>query len=441
MRAKRSGPLLGALRPPGDKSISHRALILASLAEGATRITDLLDGADVMATANALRALGADVGRQGDGAWVVRGVGDAGYRTPDGPLDLGNAGTGCRLVMGAMAGSAVRATFTGDASLSSRPMGRVLEPLAAMGADVSSHDGRLPAVITGRRPLRAISWDNPKGSAQVKSAVLLAGLQAQGDTVVTEPFLSRNHTEIMLADFGAEVVSAPSNGGWRHAITGPCGLVAPAHDVRVPGDPSSAAFAAAAALITPGSHVTIEGVMANPLRTEGLRALAPDARPDPAGGGETWSVAYDDQRQGRIFRQVDMANAMDEAPILAVAAAFATGVTRFEGFDELRVKESDRIAATCAMLGVNGVTTEAWDDGFAVHGAGPDGVAGGGLVATRHDHRIAMSALVLGLAAREPVTIDDASMIATSYPTFFDDFSALGARFEMLDTRPLGTQL
>lgn len=398
-------------------------------------MSGLLEGDDVMATARALRALGAGIDKH-DGGWRVTGVGARGFTSPDGPLDLGNAGTGCRLLMGAVAGYRLSADFIGDASLSGRPMGRVLDPLAQMGVGVTSTDGRLPARLESSGVLSAIDWHSPVASAQIKSCVLLAGLGAQGTTTVLEPHLSRDHTERMLATFGVQVESEETADGWLHTVTGPQSLVAPGEVFQVAGDPSSAMFVAVAGLITPGSAVTVRGVMGNPLRTEGLAALVEWAGGDSgmtlSGDGREEPMAdvhvvHAPHRTGRVFRGGDMPNAIDEVPVLAVAGAYAEGETRFEDFADLRVKESDRIAATCAMLEANGVKTQQWDDGFCVHGMGHDGVPGGGVVTTHHDHRIAMAALVLGLNAQQGVGIDDASMIATSYPEFFAHMAGLGA--------------
>lgn len=441
-RARPSPPLSGHLIPPGDKSQSHRAILFAAMAAGQTTITGLLEGDDIMATAAAARALGATVEKHGD-EWRVQGVGPAGFTQPQQPLDMGNAGTGCRLLMGALAGSPVTATIVGDESLSVRPMGRVLDPLAQMGVKVDSRDGLLPATITGAKPLTPIDWNSPVASAQIKSCIVLAGLFANGQTTITEPHLSRDHTERMLALFGITVDTTPTQAGVRHTITGGQSMVAPTAPIAVAGDPSSAMFPAIAALIVPGSRVTLNRVMGNPLRTEGLAAVVDwagkdsviqtDTAPEPSA---TITIAHAPNRHARLFRGSDMPNAIDEVPVLAVAAAYANGTTRFEDFGELRVKESDRIAATCAMLSVNGVQVEEWEDGFAVHGRGPNSVLGGGTVVTHHDHRIAMAGLVLGLAAQTPVTIDDATKIATSYPEFFDHMRALGAHIDMPTSTP-----
>ncbi len=436
--AKPSKGLRGCLRPPGDKSISHRALMFGARAAGETTIEGLLEGADVLATAAAVEALGANTRQDAPGRWRVRGVGEAGFASPDQPLDLGNAGTGCRLLMGLVAGAGARATFVGDESLTARPMGRILEPLLAMGARVESRDGRLPAMVDGAGGLNALTWDSPKASAQIKSAVLLAGLGAPGETLLREPALSREHTEEMLRAFGVAVASSQQgDGAWTHRLKGPADLTAPDAPVKVPGDPSSAMFSIVAALIAGGSSVDVEGVLLSPTRTGGLamlEAMGADLSTSPD-GGDGPPIGTVRVKAGALTGGLggpDTASYIDEVPVLAVAAAFAEGDTRFENVAELRVKESDRIAATCALLNANGVQTEDWPDGFLVRGRGPDGVPGGGLVETRHDHRIAMAALILGLGAQEPVTIDDAAMIATSYPSFFTDMRALGADVAVL---------
>ncbi len=424
--------LAGRVRPPGDKSVSHRALILNALAEGEARITGLLEGEDVLATAAALRALGAEVARESDGVWRVRGAGAAGWKSPAEPLDMGNSGTAARLLMGAAAAHPIEARFVGDASLSRRPMGRVLTPLTHMGAGAESEEGRLPVRLTGARPLKPLRWESPVASAQVKSALLLAGLGAEGETVVVEPHVSRDHTERMLPAFGVRVETEPmADGSLAHRLTGPARLRA--CDVRVPADPSSAAFLAAAVLVTADSAAELVDVMANATRDGFVRAaqamgagLAVEAGASEGEALGAWRVASSALR-GADPDPSDAASYIDEVPILAVLAAFAEGATRFHGVGELRVKESDRIAATSAMLRVNGVTVDEFEDGFTVHGAGAGGVPGGGVVEAYGDHRIAMSALVLGLGARASVSVTDVSAVATSYPSFFDDMTALGA--------------
>jgi 3-phosphoshikimate 1-carboxyvinyltransferase len=418
---------------PGDKSISHRALILGALAVGKTRISGLLEGEDVLNTAQAMRALGAVVTRVGDGAWTVDGVGVAGFAAPAAPLDFGNSGTGCRLVMGAIAGCPITATLDGDASLRKRPMRRIVDPITQMGARVvfEAEGGRLPLTLAGARDPLPIIYQTPVPSAQIKSAVLLAGLAAPGTTTVIETEASRDHTELMLAHFGAAVRSEPEGPhGRRITLTGQPELV-PA-TVAVPADPSSAAFPMVAALIVPGSDVVLTDVMTNPLRTGlittlremGAAITTEDERND---GGEAMAalrVRYSALRAVEV--PAERAPAMiDEYPILAVAAAFAEGITVMRGLKELRVKESDRLAATADMLRANGIAVEISGDDLAVTGGGRP--AGGGLVVTHMDHRIAMSALVLGLATEKPVTVDDAAFIATSFPGFADLMRSLGA--------------
>jgi 3-phosphoshikimate 1-carboxyvinyltransferase len=430
--ARRGAALRGRARVPGDKSISHRALILGSLAVGATRITGLLEGEDVLNTANAMRALGARVERGSDGIWQVDGVGVAGYGEPRSALDFGNSGTGCRLVMGALAGCPITATFDGDASLRRRPMRRVFDPLTLMGARVRSaaDGGTLPIILAGARDPIPILYRTPVPSAQIKSAVLLAGLAAPGTTTVIETEASRDHTELMLRHFGAEVVSDPEGAhGRRISLTGQPELVRAA--VTVPADPSSAAFPMVAALIVPGSDVFLPDVMTNPLRTGLIATLR-----EMGGAIETEDLRHDGGEEmaglrvrASPLRAVDVpavrAPAMiDEYPLLAVAASFAEGTTTMRGLKELRVKESDRLAATADMLRANGITTEISGDDLIVEGRPRP--TGGGMVTTHMDHRIAMAALVLGLGTEEPVTADDAGFIATSFPGFVELIRALG---------------
>jgi 3-phosphoshikimate 1-carboxyvinyltransferase len=432
MTARRSRPLAGRARVPGDKSISHRALILGALAVGSTRISGLLEGEDVLNTAKAMQALGARVERIGDGHWRVDGVGVAGFAAPAGPLDFGNSGTGCRLAMGAVAGCPIAARFDGDASLRKRPMSRVLDPLVQMGAHVTdaAKGGRLPITLTGARDPIPIVYRTPVPSAQIKSAVLLAGLAAPGVTTVIETEASRDHTELMLAYFGADVTSELDGVyGRRISLVGQPELTP--RVVAVPADPSSAAFPMVAALLVPGSDIVLADVMTNPLRTGLIATLREmgasideeEARRD---GGEAMAGF---RVRHSLLRSVEVpphrAPAMiDEYPVLAVAAAFAEGTTVMRGLHELRVKESDRLAATADMLRVNGVDVEISGDDLVVHGRGR--AEGGGLVATHMDHRIAMSALVLGLAAGKPVKVDDASFIATSFPGFAGLMRELG---------------
>ncbi len=426
--------LKGRLRAPGDKSISHRSLIFGLLAIGETRIEGLLEGEDVLRTAQACRALGATVLRDAPGRWRVRGAGIGGLTEPEGILDFGNAGTGSRLMMGVAGSHPLTATFDGDASLRKRPMRRILDPLVQMGATVVSEaeGGRVPLTLKGPSETVPITYETPAASAQIKSAVLLAGLNSPGRTTVIEREATRDHTERMLRHFGAEVsVERHGEHGRRIALLGQPTLRAA--DVVVPSDPSSAAFPLVAALIVPGSEVTIEGVMMNPLRT-GLIATLLEMGADierlneREEGGET--VADLRVRASRL-QGVDVPAArapsmIDEYPILAAAAAFAEGTTRMRGLHELRVKESDRLAAVAAGLSAAGVPNRIEGDDLVVEGLAGR-VPGGGTVATHLDHRIAMAFLVLGLAAREGMAVDDGSMIATSFPTFVPLMRELGA--------------
>ena len=432
LTSRRTGALRGRVRVPGDKSISHRALILGALAVGETRIRGLLEGEDVLNTAKVLRALGAGVERDGEGSWRVQGVGVGGFAEPGQTLDFGNSGTGCRLVLGAVAGCPIAATFDGDASLRKRPMRRVLDPLQHIGARVlSANDGRLPVTLQGARDPIPIVFTPPVPSAQLKSAVLLAGLCAPGETVVIEAEPTRDHTEKMLTLFGADVrVDAAADGGRRITLSGQPEL-AP-QSVAVPADPSSAAFPLVAALIARGSSVILDGVMMNPLRTGLITTLiemgaAIERLAARAEGGE--EVA-DLRVQASGLRGVEVPAArapsmIDEYPVLAVAAAFAEGTTVMRGLKELKVKESDRLAGTAALLRANGVDVETDGDDLIVMGKGC--VAGGGRVATHMDHRIAMAALVMGLASDKPVAIDDASFIGTSFPGFVELMRGLGS--------------
>ncbi len=435
LEAASSGPLSGRVRVPGDKSISHRALILGALAVGETRISGLLEGEDVLNTAKSMRALGARVERTDNYAWKVEGVGVAGFAQPDGPLDFGNSGTGCRLVMGAVAGCPITAVFDGDASLRSRPMRRVLDPLEMMGARVgdSGQGGRLPLSLAGARDPLPIVYRTPVASAQIKSAVLLAGLAAPGTTTVIESEASRDHTERMLRHFGAEISSVvEGKHGRRIALNGQPELHAA--KVVVPADPSSAAFPIVAALIVEGSELILSDVMTNPLRTGLLTTLREmgasiEERDVRADTGEPMAEL---RVRASKLRGVEVPperapSMIDEYLVLAVAAGFAEGTTIMRGLSELRVKESDRLAATADMLRVNGISCEISGDDLIVEGRGH--VPGGGLVATHMDHRIAMSALVMGLASDRPVKVDDTAFIATSFPDFIPMMRSLGAEF------------
>ncbi len=428
LTARRSPPLSGRVRAPGDKSISHRALILGAMATGVTEIEGLLEGDDILATARAVEAFGATVERQGEGRCRVTGQG--GFRQPAGVIDCGNAGTGVRLLMGAAAGYAVTTTFDGDASLRKRPMKRVTGPLAGMGArfDWQTMEDRLPVAVIGGG-LTAIDYVQTVASAQIKSAILLAGLNAGGVTTVTEAEPSRDHTERMLTAFGVEVGVLPVGDGRRVSLQGGQCLTGTA--VAVPGDPSSAAFPLAAGLIVPGSEVTVEGVMLNPLRTglfETWREMGADltvSNRRMAGGEEVGDVtARHSKLKGVIVPPERAASMIDEYPVLAATAAFADGATVMRGVGEMRVKESDRIALMAAGLTACGVRVEEEAEGFTVFG-GP--VRGGATVTTHGDHRIAMSHLVLGLAADQAVTVDEPAMIATSFPGFVELMSGLGA--------------
>lgn len=435
LQARKSSALRGAARVPGDKSISHRALILGALAVGETRISGLLEGEDVLNTAKAMRALGAKVERTGDCEWRVHGVGVAGFASPEAPLDFGNSGTGCRLAMGAVAGSPIVATFDGDASLRSRPMRRIVDPLELMGAKVvSSYEGgRLPLTLQGARDPLPILYRTPVPSAQIKSAVLLAGLSAPGITTVIEAEASRDHTELMLQHFGATIVTEPEGAhGRKISLTGQPELRgAP---VVVPADPSSAAFPMVAALVVPGSDIELTDVMTNPLRTgliTTLREMGASIEENDIRGDAGEPMARFRVR-GSKLKGVEVPperapSMIDEYLVLAVAAAFADGTTVMRGLHELRVKESDRLEATAAMLRVNGVAVEIAGDDLIVEGKGH--VPGGGVVATHMDHRIAMSALAMGLASDKPVTVDDTAFIATSFPDFVPMMRRLGAEF------------
>jgi len=433
LTARRGGPLQGRTRVPGDKSISHRALILGALTVGESTVAGLVEGEDVLHTAAAMRALGARLERTGEGVWRIHGVGVGGLAQPAGPLDFGNSGTGVRLAIGAVAGNAVTATFIGDASLSKRPMRRVLDPLERMGARVieAAEGGRLPLTLQGASDPIPIVYEPPVPSAQLKSAVLFAGLAAPGETTVIEAEATRDHTERLLKHFGAKLTSKPhGEHGRRITLQGQPELE-PAN-VVVPADPSSAAFPMVAALLVPGSDLILDAVMTNPLRTGLLATLremgatieAVATRDD--GGEEVADLRVRTSALKGVDVPAERAPAMiDEYPILAVVASFAQGVTRMRGLKELRVKESDRLEATAAMLRANGVTVEIEGDDLIVQGKAS--VAGGGEVLTHMDHRIAMAALVMGLASDNPVRIDDGAFIATSFPGFVELMRSLGA--------------
>jgi 3-phosphoshikimate 1-carboxyvinyltransferase len=433
LTASPSAGLSGRIKLPGDKSISHRALILGALSTGMTRISGLLEADDVMATAKAVAALGAGLERE-NGVITVKGQGVGGLRPPKDALDFGNSGTGSRLMLGAVAGHEMEVEFTGDASLCRRPMGRVLAPLAAMGLETGADEetATLPLVVRGTRDLLPIVYDLPVPSAQVKSAVLLAGLHAPGRTTVVEPLATRDHTERMLSYFGAEL-KVEDRGMGARAVT----IVGDAElhggNISVPGDPSSAAFIIAAALIAPNSDVVIEGVLLNPTRSgflETLREMGADIElldlrdegGEPIGDlrVKTSALKAVDVPPGRAPSMID------EYPILACLAAFAEGETRMRGLSELKVKESDRLGATAAGLAACGVSARIEGDDLIVDGKGE--VRGDGIVDTLMDHRIAMAFLTLGLGARSPVKVDDISMIATSFPDFTRAMTKLGAK-------------
>ena len=423
------GPLTGRIRVPGDKSISHRALMLGALAIGETRITGLLEGEDVLATAAALRAMGATLERRGEGEWSVHGVGVGGLLQPETALEMGNSGTSTRLLMGLVASHPITATFTGDASLSRRPMGRVIAPLSLMGADFTgAPGGTLPLTMRGLSPAVPITYRLPVASAQVKSAVLLAGLNTAGITRVIEPVPTRDHTERMLRGFGAELSVEEEGGAHIISLTGEADLSP--QTIEVPGDPSSAAFFAVAALIVPGSDLVVENVGLNPTRAalfDVLRQMGGHVEELSRRevGGEP--VADLHVRHSPLTPltgiEVDPAIAprmIDEFPVLFVAAALARGTTTTSGLDELRVKESDRLAAMAAALTGAGARVEEREDGIVIHGTGGDPLQGSanGRTRTHLDHRIAMSMAVAGLASRDGIEVDDTSPIATSFPAF-----------------------
>ncbi|HXT08448.1 MAG TPA: 3-phosphoshikimate 1-carboxyvinyltransferase [Roseiarcus sp.] len=433
LSSRRGGPLLGRVRPPGDKSISHRAFLFGLLTRGGVEIHGLLEGEDVLATGQACRQLGAEIVRHAPGRWSVHGPGLGALLAPRATLDFGNAGTGSRLMMGVVGSHPIEATFDGDASLRKRPMRRILDPLRQMGTEViaEAEGGRCPITLRGPDAVSPILYRTPVASAQIKSAVLLAGLNGRGVTTVIETQASRDHTEKMLAHFGADVRVSVEGEGRRIDLVGqPALRPAPVH---VPADPSSAAFPIVAALITPGSDVVVEGVMMNPLRSGllttliemGARIETLDARDE---GGER---VADLRVRASDLVGVDVPatrapSMIDEYPILAVAAAFAQGRTHMRGLHELRVKESDRLAAVAAGLAAAGVSHEIVGDDLIVEGGA---VAGGGVVETHLDHRIAMSFLVMGLASERPMQVDDAATIATSFPNFRPLMQGLGATF------------
>ncbi len=435
----KSGPLAGTVRVPGDKSISHRALMLSALAVGESVIEGLLEGEDVLATAAAMRAMGAQIDSGDDGVWRVHGVGVGGLLQPESALDMGNSGTSTRLLMGLVASHAITATFTGDASLSKRPMARVTDPLGTMGAVFTCSPGEkgnqyLPIMVRGACPAVPITYRLPMASAQVKSAILLAGLNTPGITTVIEPVPTRDHSERMLAGFGAKLeISTDADGARVISIHGEAELK-PQH-VIVPGDPSSAAFPLVAALLVPGSEVRIDNVGINPTRAgliQVLQAMGGDITlvdERVVGGEPVADLIVKHSALKGIETTPDIVPSMvDEFPILFVAASLAEGKSVFRGLEELRVKESDRISVMAKGLSAIGVTVEELDDGLIVHGSDSAALAGGATIAAELDHRIAMSFAIAGLVSASPVTIDDMSPVATSFPIFETMLEGLAAR-------------
>lgn len=437
MIAHKSGPLTGEAHVPGDKSISHRSLILGALSVGTTTIKGLLEGDDVLDTAKAMRAFGAIVTQHAAGNWSVDGVGVGGFCEPDTVIDCGNSGTGVRLIMGAMATHPIRATFTGDASLNKRPMARISDPLALFGAQTYGRSGgRLPMTIIGAETPTPVRYEVPVPSAQVKSAVLLAGLNTPGKTVVIEQEATRDHTERMLRGFGAEISVQITDVGREITLIGQPELQP--QDITVPRDPSSAAFPVCAALITEGSDVLVPNIGLNPTRSglfTTLREMGADLEyeNERVEGGEPVAdlrARFSPNMRGIEVPSERAASMIDEYPILSVVAANAQGDTVMRGVKELRVKESDRIDAMATGLRANGVTVEDGPDWWIVSGCGAQAVPGGAKCASHLDHRIAMSFLILGMASKNPVSIDDGSPIATSFPIFESLMAALGARLE-----------
>ena len=436
LTARKSPPLRGTAHVPGDKSISHRSLILGALTIGRTEVKGLLEGEDVLGTGRAMQAFGAHVERHGEGEWSIEGVGVGGFAEPADVVDCGNAGTGVRLIMGAMATTPITATFTGDASLRKRPMGRVTDPLSLFGARAYGRSGgRLPMTIVGAANPMPVRYTSPVPSAQVKSAVLLAGLNAPGQTVLIETEATRDHSERMLAGFGAEITTEILPEGRVITLTGQPELKP--QKIDVPRDPSSAAFPVCAALLVPGSEVLVPNIGLNATRA-GLFTTLVEMGAD---------ITFEDERSEGGEPAADLrvrfgplkgievpperaASMIDEYPILAALAATAEGSTVMRGIKELRVKESDRIDAMARGLEACGVTLEEGEDYLIVHGRGADGVPGGATVATHLDHRIAMSFLCLGMASQQPITIDDLGAIATSFPGFVPLMEGLGAVFQ-----------
>jgi 3-phosphoshikimate 1-carboxyvinyltransferase len=441
MSAHKSPALKGELRVPGDKSISHRAMIFGLLSVGETIVTGLLEGEDVLRSAEAAKALGAKVEKLGEGHWRIQGVGIGCLSEPKETLDFGNAGTGSRLMMGVIASHPITARIDGDESLRKRPMKRILDPLMKMGLQVleQAQGGCCPLVIQGAKTALPVTYETPVASAQIKSAVLLAALNAAGTSIVIEREATRDHTEKLLHYFGADITVEPygTNGQGRKITLQGQPELKP-KPIIVPADPSSAAFPLVAALIVPGSDIILKGVMMNPLRI-GLMttllemgALIEVVARSSEGGEDVADLRVRASKLHGIDVPAHRAPSMiDEYPILAVAAAFATGTTRMNGLNELRVKESDRLAAVAAGLKANGVNYEIIGDDLLVHGGA---VSGGGMVATHMDHRIAMSFLVMGLASEKSVSVDDTSFIATSFPNFNENMCELGANFNPIKT-------
>lgn len=434
MTSRPCGPLTGEANVPGDKSISHRSLILGAMAVGETKISGLLEGEDVLDTAKAMRAFGAEVTDHGGGNWSVQGVGVGGFAEPDNVIDCGNSGTGVRLIMGAMATSDITVTFTGDASLNGRPMARVTDPISLFGAQsVGRAGGRLPMTIVGARDAVPVRYVVPMPSAQVKSAVLLAGLNAPGQTVVIEKEATRDHTERMLAGFGAEISVKETHEGREITLTGQPELQP--QTIVVPRDPSSAAFPVCAAVITPGSDVLVPNIGLNPTRAglfTTLREMGADLtyENEREEGGEPVAdlrAKFSPDLKGIDVDPARAASMIDEYPVLSVVAAFAQGDTVMTGVKELRVKESDRIDAMATGLRLNRIEVDEGDDWWTVKGLGQGNVPGGATCVSHLDHRIAMSFMILGMAAQKPVSVDDGGPIATSFPIFEPLMAQLGA--------------
>ena len=437
MTSRRAAPLKGVAEVPGDKSISHRSLILGAMAVGETKISGLLEGEDVLDTGKAMQALGAEVVNHGGGNWSVHGVGVGGFAEPGNVIDCGNSGTGVRLIMGAVATSPISVTFTGDASLNGRPMARVTDPLALFGTQaVGRKGGRLPMTLVGAADPVPVRYTTPVPSAQVKSAVLLAGLNAPGETVVIEKEATRDHSERMLAGFGADISVEETDEGRVITLKGRPELKPQV--IAVPRDPSSAAFPVCAALITPGSDVLVPNIGLNPTRAGlfyTLQEMGADLtfENERTEGGEPVAdlrAKYSPDMKGIEVPPARAASMIDEYPVLSVVASFATGKTMMAGVKELRVKESDRIDAMARGLRANGVAVEEGEDWWSVDGLGPDGVPGGATCESFLDHRIAMSVMVMGMGAQNPVSVDDGSPIATSFPVFEPLMTGLGAKLE-----------